>query len=427
MKRLLMIVTLCSVILSACGGRRDGGNNEPTKPAAAASTVAPAPANTASPTVAAQPLLPINPAGLPSIPQTLKKFEVKNSKQRQAVCNDGSPAVYYFRAGSGAGATRWIIFFEGGGACSNDADCLERWKTDRSKMSSDGYNASIEGDGIFLGNDSQNQDFARFNVVHVKYCSSDTFQRDVEQKMGNMTFQFRGFKIVNAIIEDLQDAAVIPSPNLKNATDVLIGGGSAGAFGAQNHLDRLAGMLTWARVKGVLDSSWKPPVQNYSGASSVDQLKKTDLATLDVAKMVGDTEKDSSPETTGNVDETCGANPPSGKRNLCNFSYFLYPFITTPVFIYVSQKDEHHTEGKGITNPKEPSQAAWLTEYARLSRQSLELAKVTNIFAPISNDHTALRHTERFFKTKIKGVTFAEAFGAWYYGRQAQVKLIEEP
>jgi hypothetical protein len=33
----------------------------------------------------------------------LQKVTVQNAAAKQAVCNDGSPAVYYFRAGKGSG------------------------------------------------------------------------------------------------------------------------------------------------------------------------------------------------------------------------------------------------------------------------------------------------------------------------------------
>ena len=32
-----------------------------------------------------------------------------------AICNDGSSGVYYFRAGSGTGSTKWVLRLEGGG------------------------------------------------------------------------------------------------------------------------------------------------------------------------------------------------------------------------------------------------------------------------------------------------------------------------
>jgi hypothetical protein len=35
------------------------------------------------------------------------------------VCLDGSPAGYYYREGWGEGATKFLLFYEGGGWCKN--------------------------------------------------------------------------------------------------------------------------------------------------------------------------------------------------------------------------------------------------------------------------------------------------------------------
>ena len=60
---------------------------------------------------------PINAAAAPVSPSTLVKHVVKDAVQRQAVCNDGTPAVYYYHRGSGAEAAHWLIHLEGGGWC----------------------------------------------------------------------------------------------------------------------------------------------------------------------------------------------------------------------------------------------------------------------------------------------------------------------
>jgi len=39
-----------------------------------------------------------------------------DASARQAVCNDGTPAGYYYRPGV---SERWIIFFQGSPFCSN--------------------------------------------------------------------------------------------------------------------------------------------------------------------------------------------------------------------------------------------------------------------------------------------------------------------
>jgi hypothetical protein len=40
-----------------------------------------------------------------------------------AVCLDGSPAAFYWRRGSGAGANKWYIHHQGGGWCTGPEGC----------------------------------------------------------------------------------------------------------------------------------------------------------------------------------------------------------------------------------------------------------------------------------------------------------------
>src|SRR5262245_4669010 len=56
----------------------------------------------------------------------LQKFTVRNAATRHAVCNDGSPAIYYFRPGTGTGVNRWVIFLGGGGFCYSVTACQLR-------------------------------------------------------------------------------------------------------------------------------------------------------------------------------------------------------------------------------------------------------------------------------------------------------------
>ena len=63
-------------------------------------------------------------AQLPAALLDFKKYTVENATARGAVCNDGTPAIYYFRdcprpgsecAANPAGA-QWIVYFQGGAA-----------------------------------------------------------------------------------------------------------------------------------------------------------------------------------------------------------------------------------------------------------------------------------------------------------------------
>ena len=70
---------------------------------------------------------------------TLNRLDAPN-----AVCLDGSPGTYYFRPGSGSGATKWYIHHQGGGWCESLDDCLDR--SHGSLGSSKGYGNTTTND-----------------------------------------------------------------------------------------------------------------------------------------------------------------------------------------------------------------------------------------------------------------------------------------
>ena len=56
------------------------------------------------------------------------KLELQNLHEDypEAVCNDGSPAVYYKQGATTATLDKMLVFLEGGGACASKEECLER-------------------------------------------------------------------------------------------------------------------------------------------------------------------------------------------------------------------------------------------------------------------------------------------------------------
>ena len=344
------------------------------------------------------------PSATVSFPSMLTKHVVKNAVQRQAVCNDGTPAVFYLKRGSGADAAHWIIHFQGGGWCSNGPTCTLRWSTQRYLMTSQGAPAVLPVGGIFSTSAQVNPDFLNFTQVFIKYCSSDIYSGDSEQQVNGMTMQFRGHKIVAAILADLQDATVIPSPNLKNATQVLVGGSSAGSYGAASNIDWIASQLPSAKVKGVLDSSWVPPLPDYGSGPLEPQPGSAGY--YDYYSAV--------------ADQSCAAANPS-QPYICLPTLQLYPYLTTPVFVYAEQHDPTLSQIKGVTNPNDPAQAAYMNQYAASLRQSLQ--NVTAVFSPSAGIHTALTD-DNFTAIKVNGYDFQQILGNWYFGRSGALRVI---
>jgi len=183
-----------------------------------------------------------------------------------AVCNDGTPGVFYVRPGSGANADRWVVWFEGGGGCTSAATCAERWcgnnvPTAPSKMSSRWAPNGIVGTGLFADTlaDGAPNAFADWTHVVLYYCSSDAWAGRVDQDRvvdetgmwPDYAIRFRGQAILDAALERLRegaesDDASVRLPSLGAATTLVISGTSAGGAGARLNIDRIAAPLVAA-------------------------------------------------------------------------------------------------------------------------------------------------------------------------------------
>ncbi|HSE40683.1 MAG TPA: pectin acetylesterase-family hydrolase, partial [Acidobacteriota bacterium] len=185
----------------------------------------------------------------------LQKITVPNAGARQAVCNDGTPAVYYFRPGKGSGINNWVIFLSGGGLCYDVASCSERNERFPQLMTSNGTPATFGGSGILSDLSAQNPDFFNANQVAIPYCSSDLWSGDRERSGATGGYEFRGLRIVRSIISDLRNRQ---TNNLGAANRILLSGTSAGGIGTMIHLDWFASQFPSAQVRGINDAGWTP-------------------------------------------------------------------------------------------------------------------------------------------------------------------------
>ena len=92
------------------------------------------------------------------------------------MCIDGSPPGYYISRGTGSGAMKYILHFEGGGWCPTLEDCFKR---SRGKLGSSlHWPETLELDGKFSDDDTVNPDLYNWNVVYLGYCDGGSFAGD---------------------------------------------------------------------------------------------------------------------------------------------------------------------------------------------------------------------------------------------------------
>jgi hypothetical protein len=209
-----------------------------------------------------------------------------------ALCNDGSAALFYFRpADDPAYADKWVLELQGGGGCSSPELCAKRWCSvdtnfSMTQMTSSTSPLTTDGTGILArsrdGALPADNPLEHYNQVLIKYCSSDTWRgtaRDAaveapHPSTGALTpfrLHFLGHRIIEATLATLQrdptpalfhvglDAEL---PDLDDATEVVLAGASAGGGGVTFTLDWLQQALRERQpatdVLGLIDSTFAP-------------------------------------------------------------------------------------------------------------------------------------------------------------------------
>ncbi len=264
-----------------------------------------------------------------------------------ALCNDGTKPEMYVRAAKpgatepdGSSANRWLIHFLGGSSCSDFEECGTRWcgigqweGTLMTTAFSGDFKTSV--DGLF-GRNNINKLGDR-NEVQVKYCSSDQWQgRKSDVVLTSETdpskrysLHFQGATIANAAIEALI-AGVPGMPKLSDATDVLVGGDSAGASGARAHLDRIAARLKQVnpntRVKGQFEASFNP---DFNGKGTVPAGDPNDGPS---ARKTEEFNRIQVSQRNAQLDDSCVAAHPTAQYLCTDDGYLTLNHITTPFF-----------------------------------------------------------------------------------------------
>lgn len=185
----------------------------------------------------------------------------------EALCNDGTPAVLYVRAGS----DDWVMHLQGGGTCNSFEDCEERWcgagYHDASKMSSAWAPAHVAGLGLASA-DSESR-FAAATQVFFYYCTSDAWSgrsstRFTADDGRSMWVHRDGHAILEAAFALLReprwsDDGHQKLPDLDDARSLLFSGTSGGSAGAQINLDWVREQIEPSTpVFGVFDASFTP-------------------------------------------------------------------------------------------------------------------------------------------------------------------------
>jgi len=332
------------------------------------------------------------------------KHKVKDARKRLALCNDGSPAAYYFRPGAESHRRKWILYLDSNGECIPEYICGNGVPS----RTSNGLPDRIKTGGLTSTSSYLNPDFASFNHVIVHYCSMDEYAGNSARKFQYRDSHFRGHQIIDGVIEDLMNPSVIGANTLRDATELLFAGSAAGGFGVQNNLDRVAAKLPWAHVKGVIDGSWVPDIPPFDSSGNRTALHSQLLAAG--VPLI--------------PDESC-ATANSGSPERCLETRVAFPFITTPVFIVADLRDSIYLDRLGIDGDIIGSQETnYILRYGDALQRALR--GVPAVFGPAAGTHTML-YDDRFQSVKINGRSLGEILGNWYFNRDGPTQMIADP
>jgi hypothetical protein len=409
----------------------------------------------------------------------LVRVEIDLAHFPDAICNDGTGAIFYVRRYTNeADAGKWQIHLQGGGSCKLGQECAERWTSTDSnygadKMSTHQTRPSIRGTGI-TSPDRANQ-FSGWNQVLVYYCSSDTWAGTARDTVmtgtdpfsNPITFRihFMGAFIVDAVIATLQrqpdglpltyrSGSLQTMPDLDDASLVLFTGTSGGGNGVTNNADHVGELLRQSNTHCTGDAEC--PLQYLA---VIDAAYGADLSGLDFAagktcqstpplcsyQAFMQAEWDYLAQTWGKRgDQSCvtwhTANEPSTLWKCNDSRVVIHNHITTPFFVRADLQDNTVMGGyldAGLTTREVYGQKVHdqLLSLADLDSVAAEgsaqggpaALRPPGIFGPECGDHVGLTSNDAFFGVSInvngRPYTFHDILWNWVTGQQPQVAV----
>eukprot|EP00929_Paragymnodinium_shiwhaense_P007595 TRINITY_DN111505_c0_g1_i1.p1 TRINITY_DN111505_c0_g1~~TRINITY_DN111505_c0_g1_i1.p1 ORF type:complete len:432 (-),score=79.13 TRINITY_DN111505_c0_g1_i1:258-1553(-) len=241
----------------------------------------------------------------------------KGLKGMGAVCLDGSDAGFYFApAVDAANANNWQVYFQGGGWCYSEEDCLTRSET--VVGSSKAWRTTSAHSGLMSSDCKLNPDFCKFNRVELMYCDGSSFSGNREDplEVQGKQLYFRGRRIVDAVFDTLL------TMGLKNATNVMLTGASAGGLATFLHTDYIHGRLLASAPN--LQKFRSVPMSGFFLLHKTVEDKPVYPEQMKAMFELAN--------STAGVDSKCIAAKEASTKWMCGFAEHVYEHIEAPIF-----------------------------------------------------------------------------------------------
>jgi len=227
-----------------------------------------------------------------------------------------------------------------------------------------------------------------WTFVYLPYCDGGSFTGNAMSS--SPMLYFRGLKIREAVVASLRALHAFDS-----ATDIVIGGCSAGGLAAYLHVDWYAHQAPKATTRGLIDSGFFLD-GNYSRDGKPDyETRMSNMYNFMNSKE--------------GIDAACAEK--MGYK--CLFAYHILPFITSPIFALNSAYDATMGDGEcghsGITfNWNNPASVNACGNYIRGLMRVL-LAPPSAVFLD-----SCKHHCGEWNSILIDNQTSSSAFKLWY-------------
>ena len=408
-------------------------------------------------------------------PNEMELHVVDTERFPDALCNDGSPAILYYRPHRGAAnKDRWVISLRGGGGCGSAAACASRWcgcsdgrpcefSPMRSIFTANNMSGSgrrgEEGGGIDGRDPAHPSPFDDYNQVQLHYCSSDAWRGNargvqyttVHPRRGDMityTMHFLGAAILDADLATLEQDGVpalaytlgggsVAMPDLNDAVEVVVTGDSGGGAGVLQRLDAVADHLRASatgappEIIGIIDSVAGPEQSRLDYTSSSYGAPYSEIMAVIAS---------SAANQGARADASCLAyHEPRGTPGYClDETHVIRHHLTTPFFyrmglidsliskgyieddIFVEGTTMNLRDNIGLFGVLMHNELAAFDELPTLVADDHEQASVPpGVFGPACGFHDTLHEPTQTFQTTIAPAgpgserTVLDVFASW--------------
>jgi ribosome maturation protein SDO1 len=341
---------------------------------------------------------------------------LSETKHDTARCMDGTMAGYYYEKASNINEDKkWVIYLYGGGECDNEESCKSQLNTE---LGSSNYFADSYSDTsswyLASGYCPYNPSLCGFNHVGVPYCSQDLHSGQITTKSDDTWgLYFAGHLILSSILDELDELY-----NLKDATDIILTGVSAGGIGVWMNIDFIANRYPNTRVTAATIAGFYFYETYYNGTNHTNPGGMADFRKDGIENAYK--------LYNAYVDETCKIEYESYNLDpaACMLSNNSFPFIESDSYVIQAQTDQVVLTGHDCFPQDymfEDEEQSFMYEFS--SNMSNALAPLTKnnkiinnkpqtgIFSVACYIHGSFTHTYPL----LNGYSYNEAFTNFYF------------